>query len=446
MRQEGALTPAQRDNGGVEHRIAALHHFAYRDGVLYAEDVSLEAIAAEVGTPFYCYSEATLRRHARVFQDAFEGLNALTAYSVKANSNLAVIRILASEGAGADVVSGGELKRARAAGVAPEKIVFSGVGKTREEMALALSEGIYQFNVESEPELEALDEVARSQGVKAPIAFRINPDVRAGGHEKISTGKAEDKFGVAWSRAKELYQKAARLDGIEIKGVDVHIGSQIAELAPFEAAFQKVADLVKALRADGHAIETLDLGGGLGISYGDTPHNPPHPDEYAALIRRVAAPLDLRLIFEPGRMIVGNAGVLVTRIIYDKKGDARRFLIVDAGMNDLIRPALYDSYHALQPVRAGGPGAGEAVYDIVGPICESSDRFAKARSLPEMRAGDLAAFMSAGAYGAAQASQYNSRPLIPEVLVSGARFAVIRRRPTFEEMTALEQSPAWFGA
>ncbi len=418
-----------------------MHHFAHRNGVLSAEEVSLEKIAAEVGTPFYCYSEATLRRHARVFLAAFEGLDVLAAYSVKASSNLAVIKILASEALGADVVSGGELLRALKAGVAPSRIVFSGVGKTRDEMALALGKGIYQFNVESSGELQALNGIATSKGARAPVAFRVNPDVRAGGHDKISTGKAEDKFGVPLARARELYAEAAGLPGTVVRGVDVHIGSQVSELAPFEAAFGRIAALVKELRADGHAIERLDLGGGLGIPYGDG-RDPPHPDEYAALIRRIVAPLEVRLILEPGRMIVGNAGVLVSRVLYDKEGAARRFLVVDAGMNDLIRPALYDAFHAILPVRAA-PGGPEAEYDIVGPVCETSDRFAKARKLPVMRAGDLVAFMTAGAYGAVQATQYNTRPLVPEVLVSGARFAVIRRRPTFEEMIAGEAMPDW---
>ncbi len=419
-----------------------MHHFAYRHGVLHAENVSLETIADDVGAPFYCYSEATLRRHIGVFRDAFAGADALIAYSVKANSNLAVVKILAEEGAGADVVSAGELRRARAAGVPADKIVFSGVGKTKDEMALALEEGIAQFNVESEPELEALNEVATSRGARAPIAFRVNPDVAAGGHEKISTGKAEDKFGVSWSRARALYARADAMAGIEVKGVDVHIGSQIADLAPFRAAFTKVADLVRALRADGLSIDRIDLGGGLGIPYGDAAKDPPHPDDYARLIREIADPLGVRLIFEPGRMIVGNAGILVSRVIYDKPGDARRFLILDAGMNDLIRPALYDAYHEIRPVReaAGGP---RAAYDVVGPVCETGDRFALARDLPVQSPGDLVAFMSAGAYGAAQASQYNTRPLIPEVLVRGDRYAVIRRRPSFEDMIALEAQPDW---
>ncbi len=421
-----------------------MHHFAYRDGVLCAENISLETIAEAVGTPFYCYSEATLRRHMGVFRDAFAGADALVAYSVKANSNLSVIRVLAQEGAGADVVSAGELRRARAAGVDRGKIVFSGVGKTRSEMAFALDEGIHQFNVESEPELDALNEVATSKGARAPVAFRVNPDVAAGGHEKISTGKAEDKFGVPWSRARALYARAAAMAGIAVKGVDVHIGSQIADLDPFRRAFARVAQLVRELRADGVAIERIDLGGGLGIPYGDAPQDPPHPDEYAKLIREIADPLGVQLIFEPGRMIVGNAGVLVSRVVYDKPGDVRRFLILDAGMNDLIRPALYDAYHAILPVR-DSPGTPRAVYDVVGPVCETGDRFALAREMPVQAPGDLVALMSAGAYGAVQASQYNTRPLVPEILVSGDRFAVIRRRPDFEEMTALEARPDWLG-
>ena len=420
-----------------------MHHFALRDGALHAEDVNLEALAGAVGTPFYCYSSATLRRHIRVFRDAFAGLAPLIAYSVKANSNISVLKIMREEGAGADVVSGGELARALEAGIDPKKIVFSGVGKTREEMAAALDAGIHQFNVESEPELLALDDVARLRGARAPIAFRVNPDVSAGGHEKISTGKAEDKFGIPWTRAQELYRKAGTLAGIEIKGVDVHIGSQISDLAPFERAFERVAGLVAELRADGHAIERLDLGGGLGIPYGDA-GDPPHPDDYANLIRKIAAPLGVQLIFEPGRMIAGNAGILVSRVLYVKRGEAREFLIVDAGMNDLIRPALYDAYHAIEPVR---PRAGAMrEFDVVGPVCESGDLFAKARALPPMEAGDLVAFLSAGAYGAAQASQYNSRALVPEVLVDGARYAIIRRRPSYDEMLEGERDPLWKSA
>jgi diaminopimelate decarboxylase len=351
-----------------------------------------------------------------------------------------VLRILAEEGAGADVVSGGELQRALEAGIDPGRIVFSGVGKTRAELASALKARIHQFNVESDGELAVLSEVAALLGVRAPVAFRVNPDVAAGGHEKISTGKAEDKFGVPWRQARALYRKAAALPGIAVVGVDVHIGSQISELAPFERAFERVAALVRELRADGHAIERLDLGGGLGIPYGHAAP-PPHPVEYAALIERIAKPLGVDLIFEPGRMIVGNAGILVSRVLYVKAGVRSRFLIVDAGMNDLIRPALYDAYHAVEPVRSR---RGEAVaYDIVGPVCETGDRFARGRRLAPMEEGDLIAFMSAGAYGAVQASEYNTRPLVPEVLVSGRRFAVIRRRPDFNSMVERERSPIW---
>ena len=417
-----------------------MHHFALRGGVLHAEEVNLETLASAVGTPFYCYSSATLRRHIRVFTGAFAELAPLIAYSVKANSNLSVLNILREEGAGADVVSGGELARALEAGIGAEKIVFSGVGKTRDEMAAALDADIHQFNVESEGELDALNEVALSKGARAAIAFRVNPDISAGGHEKISTGRAEDKFGVPWTRARELYRQAALLKGVDIKGVDVHIGSQISDLAPFERAFLRVGDLVRELRRDGHAIERLDLGGGLGIPYGDN-SDPPHPDDYAKLIRRVAGSLGVKLIFEPGRMIVGNAGILVSRVLYLKSGAAKEFLIVDAGMNDLIRPALYDAYHAIWPVR---PRAGaKRDYDVVGPVCETGDRFAKTRALPPMEAGDLVAFLSAGAYGAVQASQYNSRPLVPEILVDGRRHAIVRRRPSIEDMLAGERDLEW---
>ena len=418
-----------------------MHHFSYRSGVLHAEDLALTNIAEAVGTPFYCYSEATIRRHISVFRTAFAGADVLTAYSVKANSNLAILQIMASEGAGADVVSAGELRRARRAGIAPEKIVFSGVGKTPDEMALALDEGIYQFNVESENELRALNAVALEKGCRAPIAFRVNPDVSAGGHEKISTGKAEDKFGVPWSRARALYAEAARLDGISVKGVDVHIGSQIADLAPFRTAFAKVADLVRALRADGHMIDRLDLGGGLGVSYKDAEAIPPHPDEYASMIREIADPLDIQLIFEPGRMIVANAGILVARVVYVKTGEERSFMILDAAMNDLIRPTLYDAYHEIKPVLEA---PSQSVYDVVGPVCETGDRFARQRMMGTAGEGELVAIMTAGAYGAVQASQYNSRPLAPEVLVHGDRFSIIRKRPTFDEMVAGEATPDWF--
>ncbi len=419
-----------------------MHHFDYIDDTLHAEKIKLTELAKAVGTPFYCYSEATLRRHINVFQNAFGQSDMLTAFSVKANSNLSVLKILASEGAGADVVSGGELRRARAAGIAREKIVFSGVGKTAEELALALDEGIFQFNVESEPELDLLAQIATSKNKRAPIAFRVNPDVSAGGHEKISTGVAEVKFGIAWDQARTLYAKANKMEGIDVRGVDVHIGSQISELAPFEVAFKKVADLVKALRSDGCTIERVDLGGGLGIPYGDSDEEPPHPDEYAKMIRRISDPLDVKLIFEPGRMIVGNAGILVSQVVYVKQGADRKFLILDAGMNDLIRPALYDSWHNIIPVTKPTSDFCEP-YDVVGPICETGDRFTRERQLPVMQAGDLVAFMSAGAYGAVQASEYNTRPLIPEVLVNGENYALIRQRPDYKEMLDRDKVADW---
>lgn len=402
--------------------------------------MDVTALAEEIGTPFYVYSEATLRRHMRVFRDAFKGTDALVAYAVKANANLAVLKVLASEGAGADVVSGGELRRALKSGIAPQKIVFSGVGKTADEISAALDAGIYQFNVESEPELDAIAAIAGSKSKRAPIALRINPDVSAGGHEKISTGRSEDKFGVPWSLARALYAKARDMKGVEIKGVDVHIGSQIAELAPFESAFRKVAALINDLRADGCTIDRLDLGGGLGIPYGEGV-TPPHPSDYADMIKRVTAPLDVQLIFEPGRMIAGNAGILVTRVIYVKDSLSKRFLVVDAGMNDLMRPALYDAWHDIWPAKKTTRAI--TSYDVVGPVCESSDRFAKERPLPEMRAGELVALMSTGAYGAAQTSQYNSRALIPEILVRDAQYSVIRKRPSFEEMIEGEAIPEW---
>lgn len=417
-----------------------MHHFTYKDGALFAEGVALTALAETVGTPAYVYCEATLRRHFRVFADAFVGADALVAYSVKANSNLTVLKALASEGAGADVVSGGELQRAQAAGIASSKIVFSGVGKTGEEIGAAIDAGILQFNVESAAELAAIDAIARARKTRAPIALRINPDVAAGGHEKISTGKKEDKFGVAWSEARSLYARARAMKGIIVKGVDLHIGSQIDALAPFEAAFTKIGGLIADLRADGCAIETLDLGGGLGIPYGEGAV-PPHPDDYAGMIKRVTAPLDVKLIFEPGRMIAGNAGILLSRVLYVKEGEAKNFLIIDAAMNDLVRPAMYDAFHDIWPVSE--PGAQTARYDVVGPVCESSDRFAKDRKMAPLKAGDLVAVMSAGAYGAVQSSQYNTRPLVPEVLVNGEQFAIIRKRPTYEDMTALELTPDW---
>lgn len=416
-----------------------MNHFEYRDGVLHAEDVPVAEIAKAVGTPFYCYSSATLERHYRVFEAAMPK-GALIAYAVKANGNVAVIATLAKLGAGADIVSGGELKRALAGGVPASKIVFSGVGKKRAEMAAALEAGIYQFNVESEPELDVLNEVAASKGATASIALRINPDVDAKTHAKISTGKAENKFGIGWSRAKAAYAYAAKLPALKVVGVDVHIGSQITDLAPFREAFGKVAQLVRDLRAAGHEISRVDLGGGLGVPYDS--RTPPDPASYGAVVREAVGSLDAQLIMEPGRLITANAGILVSEVIYMKKGDEKEFIILDAGMNDLVRPAMYDAWHDIVPVRAA-QAAQRRVYDVVGPVCESADLFARDRELPPVSAGDLVAILTAGAYGAVQASSYNARPLAPEVLVKGRQFAVTRPRQSVDETIALERRPDW---
>ncbi len=420
-----------------------MDHFDYKGGVLHAEELSIEEIARETGTPFYVYSTATLTRHYQVFSRAFAGFDTLVCYSVKANSNIAVLKTLADLGSGMDVVSRGELRRARAAGVPGQKIVFSGVGKTREEMAEALDENIYCFNIESEPELAALSEVASAKGAKAPVALRINPDVDARTHAKISTGRAEDKFGIPWRRARETYAMAAKLPGIRVTGIDMHIGSQLTELEPFSNAISRLGDLVRELRASGHEINHFDFGGGLGIPYrrGNAP--PPHPDEYAVMVRKLAAEFDCRLVFEPGRMIAGNAGILVAKIIYIKQGENKTFAIVDAAMNDLVRPTLYSAHHDILPVRAAEPGAPEREYDIVGPICESGDFLAKSRNLPPLAAGDLVAVMSAGAYGAVLSGTYNTRPLIPEILVNGADYAVIRQRQSYEALLGLDALPPW---
>lgn len=410
---------------------------------MFAEDVALREIAQTVGTPCYVYSTATFERHYKVFEGSFKGIDALVAYSVKANSNIAILATLAKLGAGADVVSGGELARALTAGIPGYKIVFSGVGKTADEMRAALKARIRVFNVESLPELYVLNDVAQEMGVKAPVAFRVNPDVTAGGHEKISTGKKENKFGIAWSQAEAAYSEAAKLSNIHIVGVDVHIGSQIDELAPFEAAIAKCKDLIARLRAQGHVIQSFDIGGGLGIPYGDNSKTPPPPAEYGALVKRLTSDMDVEMIFEPGRMISGNAGVLLSKVLYVKQGEDRSFMIVDAAMNDLIRPALYDAYHEIEPVKAPGSAYSERTYDVVGPICESGDTFTKSRDLPEMEAGDLLVMHSTGAYGAAQASQYNTRPLVPEVLVHGDKYEVIRERPTIEEILRNERLPSW---
>ncbi len=420
-----------------------MHHFSYKAGVLHAEDVSLPALAAQVGTPFYCYSTATLERHYKVFADAFLGSDALVCFSIKSNSNLAVLRTLGALGAGMDVVSQGELRRARAAGIPAERIVFSGIGKTREEIAHALGEGIFAFNVESEDELRAMSDVAASLGATARIAFRVNPDVDAKTHHKISTGRAGDKFGIPWRDATRLYDLARSLPGIAPLGVHMHIGSQITDLAPLANAFVLLADLVGLLREAGHRIEFVNAGGGLGVPYRNDAEAPPRPERYAEIVREKLGALDCRLLFEPGRMISANAGILVTRIIYRKTSGEKRFLIVDAAMNDLIRPTLYDAYHEIWPVSQALPDAAREAFDVVGPICESSDYFAKDRSLPEIAQGDLMAIMTAGAYGAVQSSSYNSRPLVPEVLVSGDRWAIVRSRPDYDEMLKAECLAPW---
>jgi len=420
-----------------------MHHFSYHDGILHAEGVSLAELAAQVGTPFYCYSTATLERHYRVFADAFAGRDTLICYSIKANSNLSVIKTLAQQGAGMDVVSEGELRRALAVGVPPARIVFSGVGKTREEMAHALDAGIYGFNVESEAEARALSEVAQQRGRIARIAFRINPDVDARTHAKISTGKAEDKFGVPWNDALALYTLAADLPGLAPCGVHMHIGSQITDLEPFERAFKLLSDLVGELRGAGHTIDFVNLGGGLGVPYRGTNDIPPHPDDYARVVERAAGALNCRLLFEPGRMIAGNAGILVFRVLYLKHGDQKRFTIVDAGMNDLIRPTLYDAHHDIWAVDETRGAEPALVQDIVGPVCETGDFLARERTLPPFREGDLGAVMTAGAYGAVQASTYNSRLLVPEVIVNGGEYAVVRPRPSYDEMLAGEAVAPW---
>ncbi|ARE40236.1 Diaminopimelate decarboxylase [Rhodovulum sp. P5] len=420
-----------------------MDHFLYRDGILHAEDVPLTEIAAQVGTPFYCYSVATLTRHFRLFDEALAGTDHLVCYAMKANSNMAVLKLMGDLGAGIDVVSGGEYRKAQAAGVPGERIVFSGVGKTQEEMRLALEGGIRQFNVESEPEMAALNEVALSLGVQAPIAIRVNPDVDAKTHEKIATGKSENKFGIPIARAREVYALAATLPGLKVVGVDVHIGSQLTSLEPFELAYSKVAELTQALRSDGHDIVRLDLGGGLGIPYERSNAAPPLPVEYGEMVKRVLGDLGCEIEIEPGRLIAGNAGVLVSQVIYVKNGEGRDFLILDAAMNDLVRPAMYAAHHDIVPLVEPAPGTEQAPYDIVGPVCETGDTFAKSRMMPPVAAGDLVAFRSAGAYGAVMASEYNTRPLVPEVLVSGDHVAVIRARPSFDDIINRDTIPEW---
>jgi diaminopimelate decarboxylase len=419
-----------------------MHHFAFRDGVMHAEAVSLAGIADVVGTPFYCYSSATLERHYRLFAELFADVPSLVCYALKANSNQAVIATLARLGAGADVVSGGELKRARAAGVPSSKITFSGVGKTEPELALAIDEGILCVNVESEPELALLSAVASQKGRTMNVSVRVNPDIDARTHAKIATGKAENKFGIPISRARDVYAAAARLPGLRVTGIDMHIGSQITELKPFDDAFALLSDLVQTLRADGHAIEHLDLGGGLGIPYHDGNEPPPHPEAYARVVKRATEGLGCTLIFEPGRLLVGNAGILVTRVIYVKYAETKIFVVVDAGMNDLIRPTLYDAHHHISAV-VERPQAEPMTADVVGPVCESGDFLARDRILDAPWPGDLLAVMSTGAYGAVQASTYNTRPLVPEVLVRGAHWALVRPRIDPEALIGLDRLPPW---
>jgi len=420
-----------------------MNHFDYRPlsgggAAMFCEDVPLADIAASVGTPVYVYSKATLERHFRVFHEAFRARKPLIAYAVKANPNLSIIAVLARLGAGADTVSEGEIRRALAAGVPPERIVFSGVGKTDRELSFALDVGVAEINVESEPELDRLAALAAAKGARAVIAIRVNPDVEAGGHAKISTGKADNKFGASFSEAERLYARAAAHPNLQPIGVACHIGSQIADLQPMEAAFRKMRGLVERLRASGLSVTRLDLGGGLGVPYFDAPE-PPSPAAFAAMVEGVVDGLDVELAFEPGRVLVANAGVLLSRVIHvHERPEGTRFLVLDAAMNDLIRPAMYEAFHDIRPVIAPAEGAPRLDYDVVGPVCETGDTFARARPLPPLQAGDLVAFMTAGAYGAAMASEYNARPLVPEALVKGERFAVIRPRPTYDEMLARE--------
>jgi diaminopimelate decarboxylase len=420
-----------------------MNHFEYREGRLFAEDVDLTKLAEEAGTPLYVYSTATLERHYRVFANAFPA-GTLIAFSVKANGNLAVLKTLALLGAGADVVSGGELKKALAAGIPPERIVFSGVGKTPREMKLGLEAGIHQFNVESEPELEALNETALTLGLRAPVTIRVNPNVDARTHAKITTGTSETKFGIPWSRARAAYAQAGQLPGIKIMGVDMHIGSQVTELAPFEQAFTRMAELITTLRSDGHEITRADLGGGLGVPYRIDNQPPPDPEAYARIVTRLTDGLGVDLIFEPGRLIAANAGILLSRVIYVKDGEAKKFLIIDAAMNDLLRPALYDAYHEILSVNeAASP---RQHYDIVGPICETTDIFARDREMPVLKSGDLVAIMTAGAYGAVMSSAYNARPPAAEVLVKGDAWSVVRPRMSDDAIVEMDRLPDWLGS
>ncbi|MCF8474669.1 MAG: diaminopimelate decarboxylase [Emcibacter sp.] len=418
-----------------------MDHFEYKQGEMHVENIPVRKIAEQVGTPFYCYSSETLIRHYKVFCEAFEGQDFQLCYAVKANTNQAVIRTLAKVGSGADVVSEGELRRALRAGIPAEKIVYSGVAKTEREMAFALEAGIFQFNVESEPELHQLSRIATNMGKVAAIAFRINPDVDAKTHAKISTGKAENKFGIPLSRARAIYAEAAKLSGIRVQGVDLHIGSQLTDLDPFAEAFRRIASLVEDLRADGHDISVLDLGGGLGIPYDRETSKPPLPIEYGKMAKKIVGHLGCKIIIEPGRLLVGNAGILVSKVIYTKQGENRNFLIIDAAMNDLVRPSMYDAYHEIVAVKENKVAS--SVYDVVGPVCETGDTFARGRTLPELASGDLLAIRSAGAYGAVMSSTYNTRPLIPEILVKGDDYTIVRERPSYDDIIELDKIPEW---
>lgn len=420
-----------------------MNHFHYKDGVLFAENVSIPEIAASVGTPFYCYSKATIERHYNVFSSAFSGMETLVAYALKANSNQAVLTILAKLGAGADTVSEGEMRRALAAGIPANKIVFSGVGKTAREIDFALNAGIYCFNVESEPELELISARAVALGKIAPVSLRVNPDVDAKTHAKISTGKSENKFGIPRIHARKAYARAAQLPGINVTGIDMHIGSQITDLQPFDDAFALMVQLVEELQADGHQLDHVDVGGGLGIPYRDGNELPPSPQAYAEIVHKHIRPLGLKCVFEPGRLLVGNAGILVSEVIYVKDGDGRNFIIVDAAMNDLIRPTLYEAYHEIKPVISAAENAEQIHADIVGPVCETGDYLGLDRDIARPKSGDLFAVFSAGAYGAVLSNTYNTRLLIPEVLVDGDRFHVVRKRSTYEELIALDNIPDW---
>lgn len=443
IRHRGAAVNRRFRSAREAGKSAGMDHFLYQGGILHAEDVPIPEIAASVGTPFYLYSTATLKRHFQLFDEGLAGLDHMVCYAMKANSNQAVLKTLAGLGAGMDVVSGGEYARARAAGVPGDRIVFSGVGKTEDEMVQAIDGGIRQFNLESEPEMRLLSRVASARGATVPVTIRVNPDVDAKTHEKISTGKKENKFGIPISRAREIYAEAAALPGIDVIGIDCHIGSQLTDLAPYSEAFDLIVELTEQLRADGHDIRRLDLGGGLGIPYAQDNAPPPLPGDFCALIKEKVGHLGVEVEIEPGRLIAGNAGLLVTKVIYVKSGEDRKFLILDSAMNDLIRPAMYDSFHEIVPVAEPAPGTEPAPFDIVGPVCESGDTFAKERLMPPVDAGALLAFRSAGAYGAVMASEYNSRPMVPEVLVHGDQFAVIRARPTFDEMINRDIIPEW---